>query len=74
MKAKKFILAVISEAGEKGIRLDNIVDKLNARFPTKYYSDQFIIEFLKKRDEVEQFFVPLNSRTYIAYKMKNGIE
>lgn len=70
MKAKKFILKVISLAGKNGIRLDRILDKLNAQFVNKYFSDQFIIDFLSKRKDIEQFFMHLDRRTYIAYKMK----
>ena len=70
MNAKKTVLKIITDAGENGIRLDKIVDRLNAQFPNKYYSDQFIIEFLKKRNDVEQFFMPVGIRNYIAYRIR----
>ncbi|MFX0098451.1 MAG: hypothetical protein ACFFCS_02645 [Candidatus Hodarchaeota archaeon] len=70
MNVKKTILNIISEAGDKGIQLDKIVDKINALFPNKYYSDDFIIDYLKKQEKVELFFVPLNNRTHFAYKIK----
>ena len=69
-KIKKYLKKRIIDAGEKGIKLDRLLDAANRNFMNVYVSDQLIIDLLKNDNDIEMFFIPFNTRTLYAFRAK----
>ncbi|MHA1791757.1 MAG: hypothetical protein ACTSVI_03870 [Promethearchaeota archaeon] len=68
MNPKNYIKKLIFTSGDKGIRLDVLLDKVNREFPNKVITDVFILDVINKDKDIETSFIPSSTRMIYVFK------